>query len=192
MTYSTVIGIDPSLTGCGIARRAVRPSAVNPPLLTTIGSAAPTEPGYVPKWNRLDLHAAEIAWHVQPNSLVLLEGPAYMKNTASTHMLAGFWWTLLGRVTFQAADIVVVAPSALKQFATGRGNASKEDVMLAVVRRWPGFEIKGNDQADAVTLLQMGRALTGDPEIEVPAQHRKALSKLDLSGTRLAGRAVTA
>ena len=54
-------------------------------------------------------------------------------------------------------DLLLVPPSNLKMFATGSGNASKEEVVRAVMDYW-GQDIKQNDQADAFVLLQMGIA----------------------------------
>lgn len=52
--------------------------------------------------------------------------------------------------------------ASLKKFVTGRGNAQKADVMLAVARRWGslGWGSVGMDdnEADAIGLLQYARA----------------------------------
>jgi crossover junction endodeoxyribonuclease RuvC len=45
----------------------------------------------------------------------------------------------------------------LKMFATGKGNAPKEQVMLSVFKRW-GYEAATNNLADAYTLAAMGLA----------------------------------
>ena len=47
--------------------------------------------------------------------------------------------------------------SEVKKFATGKGNAPKEVVMMHVLKRW-GHESKSNDTADAYTCAAMGLA----------------------------------
>ena len=60
------------------------------------------------------------------------------------------------REHFQSRDIPVlyVLPAHLKQFATGRGNASKELVREVVTHRW-GVSARDSDQADAAVLARM-------------------------------------
>lgn len=48
-----------------------------------------------------------------------------------------------------------VHPGALKKFATGKGNAKKDQIMMAVYKKW-GFESSTDNIADAVVLAKMG------------------------------------
>lgn len=45
-----------------------------------------------------------------------------------------------------------VPVSTLKKFATGKGNASKELMVVAAKRRWPDVDIQDDNQADALML----------------------------------------
>jgi len=54
-------------------------------------------------------------------------------------------------------DVLLVPPSNLKQFTTGKGNAKKDQVMASVASNW-GYNITQNDEADAFALLKMGEA----------------------------------
>jgi len=74
---------------------------------------------------------------------------------------------------------VEIPPSVLKKFATGRGNASKEEVLIEAVKRAPSdMVIAGNDTADAWWLYVLGCELLGEPVVEMPALNRSALTKL--------------
>ena len=53
-----------------------------------------------------------------------------------------------------------VAPTQLKSFATGKGNAKKPAVVAAVRNRW-GFDTDSHDVADAYTLYRIGLAVEG-------------------------------
>lgn len=53
-----------------------------------------------------------------------------------------------------------VPPSTLKQFVAGKGNATKEQVMMHVLKQF-GFESKTNNIADAVGLAFFGAAQAG-------------------------------
>lgn len=55
---------------------------------------------------------------------------------------------------------ILVAPDTLKLFVTGNGHAAKEDMKLAVFKRWGvDFEGKKNDLADAYGLARMAYLL---------------------------------
>ena len=71
---------------------------------------------------------------------------------------------------------VEVAPAALKKFATGRGNADKDAMIAAAIRRF-GYEGDNNNGADAWLLRYMGLVAysAGGPETEY---QREALGKV--------------
>lgn len=48
----------------------------------------------------------------------------------------------------------VITPSQLKKYATGKGNAKKDQIMLAVYKKWR-FEAETNNIADAFVLARM-------------------------------------
>lgn len=73
---------------------------------------------------------------------------------------------------------VEIPPSTLKKFATGKGNASKEEMLVAAVRRL-GYEGSSNDEADALWLRVAALDAYGLPEIEMPKAQRDALGKVD-------------
>jgi Holliday junction resolvasome RuvABC endonuclease subunit len=72
----------------------------------------------------------------------------------------------------------VVQPSTLKRLATGKGNAGKDEVLAAAIRRL-GFDGHDNNEADALWLLAAGHVWYGAPGApQLPASHREALAKV--------------
>lgn len=59
-----------------------------------------------------------------------------------------------------AVHWVVVPPSSLKKFVTGKGNSPKSVMIAEVYKRW-GYETSSDDMADAYGLACMGLALNG-------------------------------
>ena len=47
-----------------------------------------------------------------------------------------------------------VAPTEVKKFATGKGNANKEQMIAAAKKKWPGAEIQDDNTADALWILE--------------------------------------
>jgi hypothetical protein len=110
------------------------------------------------------------------------------------------WWSLVNLMGHYGVPVLPVPPSNLKQYACGMGNANKREVIAGVTEWFPQFEIRrtskagrplttfDDNKADAVTLMAMGCELLGEPLVELPAKHRKALDALELPpGVRLPG-----
>lgn len=96
---------------------------------------------------------------------VCMEGYGY--GTSMAHALgeggAAIKLALLGAFSPPVNFASIPAPSQVKKFATGSGNAGKGEVMLAVYKRW-GVEFKNDNLADAYVLAQIARHLmTGLP-----------------------------
>jgi crossover junction endodeoxyribonuclease RuvC len=108
--------------------------------------------------------------------LVVLEGYAFAR-TNQAHQIGELGGVL--RVAFAEAGIplVVVAPMARAKYATGKGNAKKEAVLVEAVRRL-GYEGSSNDEADALWLLYMALDHYGlGGAVDMPKVNREALVK---------------
>lgn len=71
-----------------------------------------------------------------------------------------------------------VQQAKIKMFATGKGNASKAEVLTAAVRRL-GYQGSSTDEADSLWLLHMGLAHLGECPVELPQSHTLALEGID-------------
>jgi crossover junction endodeoxyribonuclease RuvC len=76
-----------------------------------------------------------------------------------------------------------VSATSLKKFATGKGNAQKQAVMLEVYKRWEFDCGQDDNTADAYVLARMVRAAyLGDDSLN--AQQVEALGKAGLGGLK--------
>lgn len=109
-------------------------------------------------WQRLQLLAEAVSQVLQvwESDLIVVEGYAYVRNVSSFITLVEVG-TVIRSAMYQAdMDWVEVPPTVLKKFATGKGNAKKEDMLAAVTSRW-GFKSYSHDIVDAYALAQMGQ-----------------------------------
>lgn len=88
----------------------------------------------------------------EPN-LVYLEGYSYGSKGKSV-MQIGELGGLLRKRLFLYGPYKEIPPSVVKKFATGKGNSKKEDMKLAVFKKW-GIEFETNDETDAFVLAKM-------------------------------------
>lgn len=172
----TVVGIDPSLTCTGL----VVLTDDRRPFHTSFKSAVKKDDTLYMRKQRLRRLAAEIVnftMGMQPD-LVVIEGPSMASKFGHPHDRSGLWWLLVSELQ---VPVMEVAPTVRMKYGTGKGNAAKDDVLTAVVRRYPAIEVQGNDQADALILAAIGRRMMGYPiEDSLPTTHLDALKKLVL------------
>ena len=170
-----VVGIDPSLTATGIADETGA---------HTIASG-PGTPSLRVRHRRLALIVHDINTRVlgvalgQPRAaLVTIEAPslgqARQGGTLDRH---GLWWLTVDRLTYHDLPVAEVPPATLKKFATGKGNATKADMRMALYQR-TGADVRDDNQVDAIWLRHLGLHLIGAPEIDLPKTHLAALAKV--------------
>lgn len=106
-------------------------------------------------------------------TLVAIEGYAYGRPNQA-HQLGELGGVI--RLALHERDIHIanVPPSTVKLWATGKGNAPKDAVLAAAVRRWP--DINDNNIADAAWLRDLAEhAYSGKDTPEIPAAKARAL-----------------
>lgn len=86
------------------------------------------------------------------------------------------------RVALWEAGITYVelSPSSLKKYATGKGNANKETMLLAAAKRAAdiGVEITNNNEADAFFLRAAVLQALGEQIVAMPAVNVAAVAAL--------------
>jgi crossover junction endodeoxyribonuclease RuvC len=162
-----ICGLDLSLTSTGIAR---------------IGEEAELwriTPKRATGCDRLNQILREITSRTDGAGLVVIEGPSYGSTGGKEHERGGLWWLVRYHLWQASQNVAVVPPAVLKKYATGYGNAGKDTVLAAVIRRYPDVMVDGNDVADALVLAAMGADHLGYPLAVVPQIQRAALTKVD-------------
>jgi len=75
----------------------------------------------------------------------------------------------------QGVPYILIPPTSLKKFVTGKGNSAKDLLRLEAYKRW-GVEAKTDDEIDAYGLAMMGAAFKGY-DLEMPEVNMTALKK---------------
>jgi len=75
-----------------------------------------------------------------------------------------------------------VPPSLLKKFLTGRGNAKKDEILLAVYKRF-GIECASHDEADAVALAFFGAVQLGH-NVDLPVAQLAVANQRSTAATK--------
>lgn len=106
--------------------------------------------------------------------LICVEGPSYNSKGGHEHERGGLWWIVAEQLEL-SYQVAVIPPATLKKYATGKGNAGKDEMIVAACKRFPWFN-GGNDEADALFLAAIGYEHLGAPLVEMPAINRSSLA----------------
>lgn len=171
-----IVGLDLSLTSTGVAEweDGARRS-------WTFGTRGKLGATIAQRTARLDEAGAEAVGAVLNNQtadLALVEAHSFAAKGGQQHDRSGLWWIVVRDLVHAGVPVVEVVPSSIKLFATGKGNAGKDDVLLAVARRHPDFEFTTNDEADAITLVDMALARWSHDHFEPTAYQQRAIEKV--------------
>lgn len=130
--------------------------------------------------HRLCWFGRELA-HVIENwtiDLAVVEGPSFASRGNSVVDIGMLHGVI--RLALHRSDIptAVIPPSSLKKYATGKGNATKPDMRMALYKR-ADIDCPDDNIVDATWLWYMAKDHYGEPELDMPASHRVALDKID-------------
>jgi hypothetical protein len=176
-----ITALDLSLTGSGICH--VRDGAVS-----DLGTIKPKPVNFAKlnpitaqtaRHGRMVLIKGQISVYRDAH-LFVIEGPSYGSHSGSQsghHERAGLWWLVTDWLYRQGIPYAVMSPNTRAKYATGKGNASKAEVLTAAIKRFGHLADIGDDnQADALIMACAAADHLGSPLAEVPALNRSALA----------------
>ncbi len=159
-TTDLVMGIDASLTGSGIVVLDQDGKVVMSDVITSKKEG-------VRRLIDIDSQVFSLLESFHPR-LVILEGYAFSRGSAMARV--GELGGVLKKTLFvEGYETLIVPPTSVKKFSADKGNAKKDQVRLAVYKRW-GVEFKTNDEVDAYVLARIGLAALGKKEGLTKAQ----------------------
>lgn len=119
-------------------------------------------------------------------TLVAIEGYSYASRNSQAHSIGELGGVVRATLYANSIPYIEIPPTCRAKFATGRGNASKNDVISAISAKtgivWSGSG--ADDRCDAWILEQMVLAHMGISEYEWPAASLSALEKIEWEPTQ--------
>lgn len=172
------IGLDLSLTGTGVV-------VLNDGKLDAQTSIKSSKTGkkHSDEIERLRTIVSDIMEYVDEHKpdVAVIEGIAFMaKNTTALAQLAGLNYMVRSALVDRDIPFLIVAPTSLKKFVTGSGNAPKDTIMLEIYKRWH-VTLLDNNIADAYALAQVGLAVS-DSERKITKFQKEVI---DLISTQI-------
>lgn len=177
LTQPTVIGIDSSLTATGLASSHgwcqvigyKRPRAKDPGI---------TQLPHLQRLDAMEVVLDNVLTHIGTPDLAVMELPAPSRSGGGAHERGWLWWEIYRNLARNDIPIGLMSVNHRMQYATGKGQATKNLIVDAVARRFPDWPTAGDDNAaDAVILMAADRDWLGHPITDMPKTHRAALDK---------------
>jgi Holliday junction resolvasome RuvABC endonuclease subunit len=112
---------------------------------------------------------------------VVIEGYSFASRNSQSHAIGELGGVIRLALYEREIPYVVVPPTVRAKFATGRGNAGKNEVISAVSARtgiiWAGSG--SDDMCDAFILEEMGNVALGRGRFAWPENQKSSLDKID-------------
>ncbi len=167
MTTFHIVGVDPSLSATGLAIIRVTDGEETTIACQSVESKTIPNAGYPETLGRIRNLCARIVRAAKADlqegdiMVVVMEGPVFGQSTGQYHTRSGLWW-MLYHLLEKLGFLVIVEPTKLKRYVTGKGNANKDLVFGDVIRNY-GAYVLDNNQADALGLAAMAARELGSP-----------------------------
>lgn len=153
-----------------------------------MGIISTTEKG--PK--RLDLISSAVADTVKEEEIdvVIIEGYSFASRSGQAFSIGELGGVVRTTLYRMGIPFIEIPPTCRAKFATGKGNASKNEVVSSIsaktgiIFRNPGAD----DQCDAWILLEMAKTYLGISSIDWPKVNKDALDKVDWSPLQVKGK----
>src|SRR5690606_22603174 len=102
--------------------------------------------------------------HLEKDDVIAIEGFSYGSRGKGIAFQFGYGYSVKIALYTNYFNYLIVTPSQVKKFATGKGNTSKDNMILPIYKKW-GYEHESDNVRDAFVLAQIARATKTSVEL---------------------------
>jgi crossover junction endodeoxyribonuclease RuvC len=106
-----------------------------------------------------DITEQILSW-LSKGDVICIEGFSYGSKGRGVSTQYGIGWLIRAELIRNGYTYTEVSPSAVKKFATGKGNEKKENMVLPIYKHW-GFEHPSDNVRDAYVLAKIAQGVNG-------------------------------
>ena len=170
------LGIDPSLTGTGIILLDKDGRIIEERLIKSKSRGKEVIPELERMLDIID-DIFNCAMFFSDIDIVCIEGLAFMaRNTSALVQLGYLNYKIREKLYNRDIKFYIIAPTSLKKYACGKGNAKKDLVLLDVYKRW-NVSFDDDNLADAFVLAKIASALNNEPA-DITQKQLEVLKKI--------------
>lgn len=173
-----VVGLDLSLTSCGVAVVSRRVDGTTLATCASFTSKGKRADSVADRARRIATLASEVTTGLANPDLVVVEGQSHGSRGGSIVDRAGLWWRVIDGLVARSVPVAVCPPKTRAKAMTGNGSADKAAVSAAVKGLWPDLQIDNGDESDALSLAHLGAVCLGWA-VPTLQRHRDALRAIE-------------
>ncbi|GAC70820.1 hypothetical protein [Gordonia soli] len=182
---SHIVGLDPSLTSCGIAILGRDGDETVVRKLRSPGHRSVNAKDWRERWHRVVTQSRFVLQALPSDiDLVVVEDmPSHQKPQPALGDRWALWFGLCTELDARGIPVAVCNPATREKWATGKvvrglsDDVRKARVTTAVREQWPGVQVANHDCADALTLAAMGALKLGwTLPFEIKDRHHEGLT----------------
>ena len=106
----------------------------------------------------------QVLSHLEKDDVIAIEGFSYGSRGKGIAFQFGYGYSVQIALYTNDFNYLIVTPSQVKKFATGKGNASKDNMILPIYKKWK-YEHESDNVRDAFVLAQIARATKTSVEL---------------------------
>jgi len=100
----------------------------------------------------------QITNQIEKNDKIAIEGFSYGSRGRGVSFQFGIGYALRIELHKRNYDYIIVSPGQLKKYATGKGNTSKDNMVLPIYKKW-NYSHDSDNVRDAYVLAQIAKSL---------------------------------
>lgn len=155
--YNKILGLDLSLTETGWCEET-NSSITKVGIVDTNKMRGLDRMDYI--LNDMWEHITDPKLESNDQTLVILEGFSFGSKGSALFEIAGLGYLVRHQLWQEDIEFILVPPTALKKYCTGKGNTEKSMIIKEVYKKWK-YDSNSDNEADAYVLARIGRALLG-------------------------------
>ena len=121
----------------------------------------------------------QVLSHLEKDDVIAIEGFSYGSRGKGIAFQFGYGYSVQIALYTNDFNYLIVTPSQVKKFATGKGNASKDNMILPIYKKW-GYEHESDNVRDAFVLAQIARATK--TSVELTKYQKEVINSLNKEG----------
>src|SRR5699024_7617012 len=130
---------------------------------------------------RMIILTEKIMSKLKDDDVIAIEGFSYGSRGRGVSLQFGYGYAVRIALFTANKPFLIVTPSQVKKYATGKGNSSKDNMILPMFKKW-GFEHDSDNVRDAYVLAKIAFDLKVDKEIELKKYESEILRDLRKDG----------
>ena|SRR5699024_974711 len=113
---------------------------------------------------RMIILTEKIMSKLKDDDVIAIEGFSYGSRGRGVSFQFGYGYAVRIALFTANKPFLIVTPSQVKKYATGKGNSSKDNMILPIFKKW-GFEHDSDNVRDAYVLARIGYDMHSDGDL---------------------------